>query len=245
MRELKCVAMCCSVMKCKLVYCSSRVVDVCCSVCCSVLQRVAVCFVYICIYICIYIYTSCSIQVARVNVCCVHITIFAELARDVANAPILLHTATPYSTLQLAATHCNTHCNTLQHSQRCQRSRQPCTGCCGSAYDVIHCNTMQYTASHCNTLQPKCNTLQNTATHCNTLPHTATHCIALHHTTIHRNTPRHTKHTATHYITLHHTATHCNTPEECQKNRRACPECCGSAGCAALLKIKIKSTLQQ
>jgi len=36
------------------------------------------------------------------------------------------------------ATHCNTHCNTLQHI----------------ASLVAHCNTLQHTATHCNTLQP-------------------------------------------------------------------------------------------
>ena len=45
------------------------------------------------------------------------------------------------------ATHCKTHCNTLQHT-------------------ATHCNTLQHTASHCITLQ-------HTASHCNTLQHTA------------------------------------------------------------------------
>jgi len=44
-----------------------------------------------------------------------------------------------------SATHCNRHCNTLQHT-------------------ATHCITLHHTASHCSTLQ-------HTAAHCNTLRH--------------------------------------------------------------------------
>jgi len=37
-------------------------------------------------------------------------------------------------TLQLTATHCNTHCNSLQHT-------------------ATHCNSRQHTATHCNSLR--------------------------------------------------------------------------------------------
>ena len=74
---------------------------------------------------------------------------------------------------QCHATHCSTHCNTLQRT-------------------ATHCNTLQRTATHCNTHR---NTLQHTATYCDALQHTATHCNALQHTATHCNT---LQHTATH-----------------------------------------------
>ena len=66
-----------------------------------------------------------------------------------------------------AATHYNTHYNTLQ----------------------LLCNTLQlqHTTALCNTLWPR---LQHITTHYNTLQHTTTHCNTLHHTatTTHCNT---------------------------------------------------------
>jgi len=50
--------------------------------------------------------------------------------------------ASPLRPAQHTATHCTTHCNTLQHT-------------------ATHCNTLQHTATHCSTLQ-------RTATHCYT-----------------------------------------------------------------------------
>jgi len=88
------------------------------------------------------------------------------------------------SSLQHAATHCNTlqntatHCSTLQHAATHCNSRSCCHGVTtiytqvsvmmSSSSTATHCNTLPHTATHCNTLQ-------HTATHCNTLQHTATH----------------------------------------------------------------------
>ena len=47
---------------------------------------------------------------------------------------------------------------------------------------ATHCNTMQHIATHCNTLQHTAfpwHTRQRIATHCNVLRHTATHCSIL------------------------------------------------------------------
>ena len=64
-----------------------------------------------------------------------------------------------YDTL---STHCNAHCNTLQHAK--QRT-------------ATHCNTLQPTAIHCN---PHCNTLESVAC---TLQRSAPPCDTLQHTT--------------------------------------------------------------
>jgi len=78
----------------------------------------------------------------------------------------------------MASKHCNTHCNTLQHTATLVNSWM-------MAHTATDCNTLQHrsiayhmddgkqalqhtlqhTATHCNT---HCNTLQLTATHCNT-----------------------------------------------------------------------------
>ena len=97
-----------------------------------------------------------------------------------------------HNTLQHAATHSATHCNSFAMAvpslgvHSAVRYTMEYVG-----YETTHCNTLQHSAMHCNTLQ-------HSATHCNTLQHTATYCNTL-------------QHSATHYNTLQHTTTHCNT----------------------------------
>ena len=70
--------------------------------------------------------------------------------RDEEPLPCALDREAEEKLLQVA--HCNTLCNTLQHT---------------ATHCNTLCNTLQHTATHYNTLQ-------HTATHCNALQHTAT-----------------------------------------------------------------------
>jgi len=105
-------------------------------------------------------------------------------------------------TLQLTATHRDTHCNTEQN-KRSKTKRCHLSHYITLQHIATHCNTLHCTATYCNT-EPNerreshpslCNAKHDTATQCNTLQHTTTHCNTLQHTAIHCNT---LKHTATH-----------------------------------------------
>jgi len=105
---------------------------------------------------------------------------------------------------QHSTIHCNTSCNTLQHTATHSMFWYTTRS---DAMDCILMGTLQHTATH-------------TATRCNTLQrilysgalHDQLSCII-------RNAPQHTattlqphcNHTATHCNALQHTATHCNT----------------------------------
>jgi len=71
------------------------------------------------------------------------------------------------STLQ----HTATHCNTLQHTTRCN-THLLLLLLAGRASDgETHCNSLQLTTTHCNSLQ-------HSAMHCTTLQHTAAYYFA-------------------------------------------------------------------
>ena len=126
------------------------------------------------------------------------------------------------NSLLLTATHCNTHCNTLQ--QRCGRMKS-CK--CRRVFNEIPTShslqhTLQQTATDCNRLQHTLqHILQHTATNCNTATHATPHCnrdagltAGLHARQI-LNEPAKShsmqhalQQTATHIAT--HAATHCN-----------------------------------
>jgi len=86
------------------------------------------------------------------------------------------------------ATHCNTFCNTTQHTFLLSKI----IFVTGEIFTALSDNdgddfrpALQRAATRRNTLQhtaTRRNTLQHTATHCNTLQHAATHCNTLQHT---------------------------------------------------------------
>jgi len=79
-----------------------------------------------------------------------------------------------------------THCNTLQQDGKSELANVWVMSHIWKATHCnTHCNTLQHTATHCNRMGraswPTCESChtyerQHTATHCNTLQHTATHC---------------------------------------------------------------------
>ena len=77
-------------------------------------------------------------------------------------------------TLQRTATHCNTHCNILQHTATAQWTHIDVQRNASHSPPDKHCNTLQHTATHCKTLQ-------HIATHCKTHLFTDTASGALNH----------------------------------------------------------------
>jgi len=195
--QVRCVAVCCSVLQCV-------------AVCCSALQRVTV-----------HIQECCSVNwlnnvlsqtgsTATLSRCKVEGNgQTGVLVSDQHTQVCMQHTATHCNTLQ----HTATHCDTLQHTHRCLTSIPRCvlaslfssrSFACPRVFTLhhtaTHCNTLQHTATrspvsfmdcsvlnnvYCNILQhtaPHCTTLQHTATHCNTLYYSATQCTTLQHT---------------------------------------------------------------
>jgi len=78
------------------------------------------------------------------------------------------------STLQQAAT----RCNTLQHTATHQIIGEALEIRKHHDHTATHGNTLQHITTRCNThTATRCNNLQHTTTHCNTLQHAATHQI--------------------------------------------------------------------
>ena len=109
-----------------------------------------------------------------------------KLHRTAFRCKMLYHTASHQNTLQHSRSCCCfsfcSNCSTLQHAA---------THC---NTPIVAAASPTYTAAHCEATI-HCNTLQHTASQCITMHHTASHCITTQHTATrqivtHCNTPR-------------------------------------------------------
>jgi len=160
--QVRCVAVCCSVLQCV-------------AVCCSALQRVTV-----------HIQECCSVNwlnnvlsqtgsTATLSRCKVEgngqtgVLVSDQHTQVCIGFPLCL------SLIRLpSGFHIAPHCNTLQHTAT------HCNTLTGVVYGLFSAQqrVLQYTATHCTTLH-------HTATHCNTLQHTVLLCNTMHHTATH------------------------------------------------------------
>jgi len=162
--QLKCVAMCCSVL---------RFVAVGCSVAVHFTSDTRVCMYY----------TNARVYCNTLRYTATHCNTVQSTDGWDMFMQIHVCTATHCNTLQHTTAHCNTlqhtatHCNTLQHTVIVRRDMFMQIHVSTATHCNTYCSTLQHTAAHCSTLQYTdrrdmfMQTRECTATHCNTLQH--------------------------------------------------------------------------